>query len=41
MKTVAVEARRNGLSGVEFLEHPGSVGGALRMNAGADGRRDL
>ena len=38
LKTVAVEARRNGLSGVEFLEGiPGSVGGALRMNAGAMG----
>ena len=35
-KNVAVEAKRNGLSGVEFLEGiPGSVGGALRMNAGA------
>ncbi len=38
LKAVAVEARRNGLSGVEFLEGiPGSVGGALRMNAGAMG----
>jgi UDP-N-acetylenolpyruvoylglucosamine reductase len=38
LKTVAVEARRNNLSGVEFLEGiPGSVGGALRMNAGAMG----
>ncbi len=37
-KSVAVEARRAGLSGVEFLEGiPGSVGGALRMNAGAMG----
>jgi len=36
LKQVAVEARRHGLSGVEFLEGiPGSVGGALRMNAGA------
>ena len=36
LKQVAVEARRNGLSGLEFLEGiPGSVGGALRMNAGA------
>jgi UDP-N-acetylenolpyruvoylglucosamine reductase len=35
---VAVEAKRNGLSGVEFLEGiPGSIGGALRMNAGAMG----
>ena len=38
LKNVAVEAKRNGLSGVEFLEGiPGSVGGALRMNAGAIG----
>lgn len=37
-KTVAVEARRAGLTGVEFLEGiPGSIGGALRMNAGAMG----
>jgi len=37
-KSVAVEARRAGLSGVEFLEGiPGSIGGALRMNAGAMG----
>ena len=36
LKQVAVEARRNGLSGLEFLEGiPGSIGGALRMNAGA------
>lgn len=38
LKNVAVEARRNGLTGLEFLEGiPGSVGGALRMNAGAMG----
>lgn len=38
LKNVAVEARRHGLGGVEFLEGiPGSVGGALRMNAGAMG----
>jgi len=38
LKTIAVEARRHGLSGMEFLEGiPGSVGGALRMNAGAMG----
>ncbi|MFN7139158.1 MAG: UDP-N-acetylmuramate dehydrogenase [Limisphaerales bacterium] len=38
LKQVAVEARRNQLSGFEFLEGiPGSVGGALRMNAGAMG----
>ncbi len=37
-KAVAVEAKRNGLTGVEFLEGiPGSIGGALRMNAGAMG----
>jgi UDP-N-acetylenolpyruvoylglucosamine reductase len=37
-KTVAIEAKRNGLAGVEFLEGiPGSIGGALRMNAGAMG----
>ncbi len=36
LKNVAVEARRKGLSGLEFLEGiPGSIGGALRMNAGA------
>jgi len=39
LKNVSVEAKRSGLSGVEFLEGiPGSVGGALRMNAGAMGR---
>ncbi len=38
LKTVAVTARRHGLAGLEFLEGiPGSVGGALRMNAGAMG----
>jgi len=38
LKAVAVEARRIGLCGLEFLEGiPGSVGGALRMNAGAMG----
>src|SRR4030095_5475390 len=38
LKTVAVEARRHNLAGLEFLEGiPGSVGGALRMNAGAMG----
>jgi UDP-N-acetylenolpyruvoylglucosamine reductase len=38
LKAVAVEARRNGLARLEFLEGiPGSVGGALRMNAGAMG----
>lgn len=39
LKQVAVEARRLGLGGLEFLEGiPGSMGGALRMNAGAMGR---
>jgi len=38
LKNVAVEARRNNITGLEFLEGiPGSVGGALRMNAGAMG----
>jgi UDP-N-acetylenolpyruvoylglucosamine reductase len=38
LKNVSVEAKRSGLSGVEFLEGiPGSIGGALRMNAGAMG----
>jgi UDP-N-acetylenolpyruvoylglucosamine reductase len=38
LKTVSVEARRHGLTGLEFLEGiPGSVGGAMRMNAGAMG----
>ncbi len=38
LKAVAVEARRKGLTGLEFLEGiPGSVGGAMRMNAGAMG----
>ncbi len=37
-KLAAVEARRRGLTGLEFLEGiPGSIGGALRMNAGAMG----
>lgn len=38
LKAVAVEAKRHSLSGLEFLEGiPGSVGGGLRMNAGAMG----
>ena len=38
LKNVAAEARRHSLAGLEFLEGiPGSVGGALRMNAGAMG----
>ena len=36
LKLVSVEARRNSLAGLEFLEGiPGTVGGGLRMNAGA------
>ncbi len=38
LKAVAMEARRRELTGLEFLEGiPGTVGGALRMNAGAMG----
>jgi len=38
LKEVVLQARRHGLGGLEFLEGiPGSVGGALRMNAGALG----
>ncbi len=38
LKAVAAKARELGLGGLEFLEGiPGSVGGALRMNAGAMG----
>jgi len=38
MKKVATEARRCRLTGMEFLEGiPGSIGGGLRMNAGAMG----
>ncbi len=37
--TVAAKAAEAGLSGVEFLRGiPGTIGGALRMNAGAYGR---
>ncbi len=36
LKAVASEAKRHGLSGLEFLEGiPGTIGGGLRMNAGA------
>ncbi len=36
LKAIATEARRAGVAGFEFLEGiPGSLGGALRMNAGA------
>ena len=39
LKHLANETRRAGLAGFEFLEGiPGSLGGALRMNAGAMGR---
>ncbi len=38
LKMVAVEAKHNSLAGLEFLEGiPGSLGGGLRMNAGAMG----
>ena len=38
LKDVAIAARRNSLCGLEFLEGiPGSIGGSLRMNAGAMG----
>jgi UDP-N-acetylenolpyruvoylglucosamine reductase len=38
LKAVAIEAKRHQLAGLEFLEGiPGSVGGGLRMNAGAMG----
>ena len=38
LKAIAVEARRYGVGGLEFLEGiPGSLGGGLRMNAGAMG----
>ncbi len=38
LKLVANTAREHGLAGLEFLEGiPGTVGGALRMNAGAMG----
>ena len=38
LKRVAAKARQEGMAGFEFLEGiPGSMGGALRMNAGAMG----
>jgi len=38
LKAIVMEARRAGLGGIEFMEGiPGSLGGALRMNAGAMG----
>jgi UDP-N-acetylenolpyruvoylglucosamine reductase len=40
LKSVVSEAKRNEIGGLEFLEGiPGSLGGALRMNAGAMGRQ--
>jgi UDP-N-acetylenolpyruvoylglucosamine reductase len=38
LKNIAFEAKKHGLAGLEFLEGiPGTMGGALRMNAGAMG----
>ncbi len=38
LKTISQTAKREGLSGLEFLEGiPGTLGGAMRMNAGAMG----
>ncbi|HAV65287.1 MAG TPA: UDP-N-acetylmuramate--alanine ligase, partial [Verrucomicrobiales bacterium] len=38
LKSIAVEARKQGLTGLEFVEGiPGSLGGSMRMNAGAMG----
>jgi UDP-N-acetylenolpyruvoylglucosamine reductase len=38
LKLICMEAKRHALAGLEFLEGiPGSMGGALRMNAGAMG----
>ncbi|MDB6109752.1 MAG: UDP-N-acetylenolpyruvoylglucosamine reductase [Pedosphaera sp.] len=38
LKQISVDAKRENLTGLEFLEGiPGTVGGALRMNAGAMG----
>lgn len=38
VKAIAAEARRRGVGGLEFFEGiPGTLGGALRMNAGAMG----
>jgi UDP-N-acetylenolpyruvoylglucosamine reductase len=40
LAAVAAKAKQHGLTGLEFLEGiPGTVGGALRMNAGAMGSR--
>jgi len=38
LKLISIEARKHGLTGLEFLEGiPGSLGGSMRMNAGAMG----
>jgi UDP-N-acetylmuramate--L-alanine ligase/UDP-N-acetylenolpyruvoylglucosamine reductase len=38
LKNISVEARRHGLTGMEFVEGiPGTLGGSMRMNAGAMG----
>jgi len=40
LKTIVSTAAKNGLAGLEFMEGiPGSLGGALRMNAGAMGKQ--
>ena len=40
LKTIVTVAARHGLGGLEFMEGiPGSLGGALRMNAGAMGKQ--
>ena len=40
LKSVSQEALKAGLTGLEFMDGiPGSVGGAMRMNAGAHGAR--
>jgi UDP-N-acetylmuramate--alanine ligase len=40
LKTIVAAAAKHGLGGLEFLEGiPGSLGGALRMNAGAMGKQ--
>ena len=42
LKAIVNEAKRREIGGLEFLEGiPGSLGGALRMNAGAMGRQAL
>ena len=41
LKTIVTWPRKTNLGGLEFMEGiPGSLGGALRMNAGAMGRAD-